>query len=226
MGEGRSWRVLSAGVLSAISLAYAGHCLWLGLSLANPMPYSDQWAFVDDYIGYLDGHYSWVDLFAQHNEHRIATTRIVLFADAILFGMRGLLPAAVVYASLAAMAAVGAFLVSSRSNLERFTCFATALGLVWSSTQWQDLSWQFQIPFPFVHLFALMYFVAIWRASQSKFFLWITIALAADALGVFSLGSGLVVIVPALLLALFLRAWRTAVLLTVFHSALVVLYFV
>jgi hypothetical protein len=226
MEERRSWRVLSAGVLSAMSLAYAGHCLWLGLSLANPMPYSDQWAFVDDYIGYLDGHYSWTNLFAQHNEHRIATTRIVLFADAILFGMRGLLPIAVTYVSLAAMAAVGAFLVSSRSKLERFTCFAAALGLVWASTQWQDLGWQFNVQYPFVHLFALTYFVAVWRAGQTKFFLWIMVALAADALSVFSLGSGLIVIVPALLLTLLLRTWRTAVLLTVFHSALVVLYFV
>jgi hypothetical protein len=226
MEEWRSGHVLSAVVLSALSLTYAGHCLWLGLSLANPMPFSDQWAFVDHYLQYLEGQYSWADLFSQHNEHRIATTRIVLFVDAILFGMRGLLPIAVTYASLAAMAAVGAFLVSSQSKLERFTCFAAALGLVWASTQWQDLGWQFNVQYPFVHLFALTCFIAVWRAGQTKFFLWIMVALAADALSVFSLGSGLIVIVPALLLTLVLRAWRIAVLLTVFHSALVVLYFV
>jgi hypothetical protein len=42
---------------------------------------------------------------------------------------------------------------------------------------------------------------------------------------VFSLGSGIFIIVPALILTLFLRNWRAAVLLTAFHSALVVLYF-
>lgn len=220
-----SYRALAAGALSAIFLAYAGHCLWLGLSRASPMPFTDQWAFVHAYLNYLDGQYSWADLFAQHNEHRIATTRMVLFADAIVFGMRGLLPVAVMYASLAAMGAVGAFLVASRSSLERFTCIAAALGLLWSSANWLNFFFPFQLQFAFVHLFALTCLVAIWRAAHSRFYLWIAVALAADALCVFSLGSGILLIVPALLLALFLRAWRAAALLTVFHSALALLYF-
>jgi hypothetical protein len=115
--KGRTGRVLLAGLLAAISLAYAGRCLWLGLSLAQPMPVTDQWAFVHQYLNYLGGHFSWADLFAQHNEHRIATTRVVLFVDAILFGMRGLFPVVVTYASLAAMAVIGAFLIGSRSTL-------------------------------------------------------------------------------------------------------------
>jgi len=189
------------------------------------MPLTDQWAFVHAYLNYLDGHYSWADLFSQHNEHRIATTRVVLFADAILFGMRGLFPVILTYVSLAAMAVIGAFLVGCRSTLERAACFAAALGLLWSSTQWLNFLWQFEIGFTFVHLFALTCFVAIACASRSRFFLWIAVALAADALCVFSLGSGLFVIVPALLLTLFLRSWRAAALLAAFHSALVALYF-
>jgi hypothetical protein len=221
----RSSRVLSAGVLSAVSLAYAGHCLWLGLLLADPMPLNDQWAFVHDYFNYLDGHYSWADLFSLHNEHRVVTTRIVLFADAILFGMRGLFPVAVVYASMAAMAVIGGFVVSSRSTPERFTCFAAALGLVWSSAQWPNFLFAFNIQNIFVHLFALACLVAVWCASRSRFYLWIAVALAADALCVFSFASGVFVIVPALLLAVFLRTWRSLVLLALFHSALMVLYF-
>ena len=216
---------LAAGIISAFSLAFAGHCLWLGLSLANPMPLGDQWGFVHEYFNYLDGQYSWGDLFSQHNEHRLATTRIVLFADAILFGMGGLFPVVVTYANLAAMAAIGAFAVSSRWSVERFTCFSVALGLLWSSVQWLNFLWQFQIQFAFVHLFALICLVTLWRASESRFFLWIAVALAADALCVFSLGSGIFIVVPALILTVFLRTWRAAVLLVAFHSALVVLYF-
>src|SRR5262249_33904377 len=194
-------------------------------SLADPMPLNDQWAFVHDYLKYLDGHYSWADLFSLHNEHRVVTTRIVLFADAILFGMRGLLPVAVAYASMAAMAVISAFVVSSSSTPERFTCFAAALGLVWSSAQWPNFLFAFNLQNIFVHLFALACLVAVWCASRSRFYLWIAVALAADALCVFSLASGVFVIVPALLLALFLRTWRTLVLLALFHSTLVVLYF-
>jgi len=189
------------------------------------MPLTDQWAFVHQYLYYLDGHFSWADLFAQHNEHRLATTRVVLFADAILFGMRGLFPVALNYAILAAMAFIGAFLISSRSPLERVACFAAALGLLWSFSRWLDFLWPFNIQYTLVHFFALTCFVALSCASRSRFFLWIAVALAADALCVFSLGSGLFVIVPALLLTLFLRTWRAAVLFTAFHSALVALYF-
>src|SRR5262249_21320828 len=194
-------------------------------SLADPMPLNDQWAFIHDYFNCLDGHYSWADLFSLHNEHRVVTTRIVLFADAILFGMRGLFPVAVAYASMAAMAVIGAFAVSSRSTPERFTCFAAALGLVWSSAQWPNFLFAFNLQNIFVHLFALTCLVAVWCASRSRFYLWIAVALAADALCVFSFASGVFVIVPFLLLALCLRTWRTLVLLALFHSALVVLYF-
>ena len=218
-------RVVAAGTLSVICLVYAGHCLWLGLSLADPMPLNDQWAFVIDYFKYLDGHYSWGDLFSLHNEHRIATTRIVLFADAIMFGMRGLFPVVLTYAIMAAMAVIGAFVISSRSLPERFTCFAAALGLLWSPAQWVTFLYPFNLQFVFVHLFALTCFVAVWCASRSRFYLWVAVALAADALCLLSLGSGIFVVVPAVLLALFLRTWRAAVLLAVVHSVLVVFYF-
>ena len=75
-------RLALAVVLSATGFGYAVHSLWLGLSLAHALPYGDQWDFVRDYFDYLDGRYEWGSLLAQHNEHRIATTRVVLFADA------------------------------------------------------------------------------------------------------------------------------------------------
>ena len=40
------------------------------------------------------------DLFAQHNEHRILTTRLVLLADATLFRMQGIFPIVLTYALL------------------------------------------------------------------------------------------------------------------------------
>jgi hypothetical protein len=129
----------------------------------------------------LDGRFEWGGLFAQHNEHRIATTRIVLLADAILFRMRGLLPTTVMYASLAAIALTCGRL-ASRPGIERFTCTALALGVLWSTSQWGDLAWQFQLPFAFVHLFALVTLVAIWRANETNFAVWMAIAVAADAL--------------------------------------------
>jgi hypothetical protein len=43
------------------------------------MPYFDHWVeIMMDYFPWLDGQYSIRDLFAEHNEHRIIMTRIVL----------------------------------------------------------------------------------------------------------------------------------------------------
>jgi hypothetical protein len=217
-------RLALAVVLSAAGFGYAVHSLWLGLSLAHPMPLGDQWYVVRDYFDYLDGRYRWGGLFSQHNEHRLATTRIVLFADAILFRMRGLLPIVVMYASLAAIALTCARL-ASRQGIERFTCVALAFGLLWSTSQWADLAGQFQLQFTFVHLFALVTLVALWRANEANFAVWMAVAVAADALAVFSLGGGLLLIAPALLLLAWLRASRAVWSFALFHAALVGLYF-
>jgi hypothetical protein len=55
---------------------------------------------------YFDGEYHFLSLFDQANEHRILTTRLVLFGDAIWFQMRGLFPTIVMYAALAGIAAM------------------------------------------------------------------------------------------------------------------------
>jgi hypothetical protein len=222
---GANLRTFAGAGLSAIAIVYAARCLWLGLSLSHPMPLSDQWASVVDYFRYSDGTYRWVDLFAQHNEHRIVTTRVVLLADAILFQMRGLLPLGVIYASLAAIAALGASL-ATRAGFERFVGFALALGLLWSTSEWVDLSVTFNVQYAFVHLCAFVCLFATWRAGVTNPLRWTLLVCAADALAVFSLGSGLLVIGPVLLLALWLRTWRAAFVVAAFHAALIAVYFI
>ena len=210
--------------LSLIGFGYAGHSLWLGLTLAHPMPFGDQLVFVRDYFKYLDGAYSWSDLFSQHNEHRLVTTRIVLFADAILFRMRGLLPIGVIYASLGTIALLGARLIA-QPGLDRLAASGLALGLLWSTSQWINLLWQFNVQFPLVHLCAFVCLIALWWASESGSRAWIALAVTADGMAVASLGSGLLVIVPALLLGLWLRAWWPVAVLAAFHALFTGLYF-
>src|SRR5262249_16319102 len=56
--------------------------------------------------GIHDWQYKVFDLFSLHDEHRIFTTRLILFGDAYLFSMRGLFPIVVTYAALATIAAL------------------------------------------------------------------------------------------------------------------------
>jgi len=210
--------------LFIIGAGYAVHSVWLGVALAHPMPFGDQLVFVRDYFKYLDGTYAWSDLLSQHNEHRIVTTRIVLFADAMLFRMRGLLPIGVTYASLGAIALLGARLVA-RPGLDRLAASGLALGLLWSTSQWLNFIWQFEIQFTLAHLFVLVCLVALWRASRSGSRAWLVLAIVADGLAVASLGSGVLLFAPILLLGLWLRAGRVTAILAAFHVVFVGLYF-
>jgi hypothetical protein len=210
--------------LFVIGIGYAAHSLWLGLTLAHPMPFGDQLVFVRDYFKYLDGTYAWSDLVSQHNEHRIVTTRIVLFADAMLFHMRGLLPIGLTYASLGTVALLGARLVA-RPGVDRLAASGLALGLLWSTSQWLNLIWQFNIQFILVHLGGFVCLVALWRASRFGSAAWMALAIAADGFAVVSLGSGLLLIAPILLLGLWLRAWLSVAILTLFHVLFIGLYF-
>jgi hypothetical protein len=221
------WSALPSALaitLSIIGFGYAAHSLWLGFTLAHPLPFGDQWYFVRDYFKYLDGEYSWRDLFSQHNEHRIVTTRIVLFADAMLFRMRGLLPVGVIYASLGTAALICARLIA-QPGLNRLAALGLALGLFWSTSQWVDLVWQFQVQFALVHLFALATLVALLRATQTGLSRWTAAAIATDGLAVASLGSGLLLVAPALLLGIWLRSGRPVVILAAFHILFVGMYF-
>jgi hypothetical protein len=210
--------------LFVIGIGYAVHSLWLGLTLAHSMPFGDQLVFVRDYFKYLDGTYAWSDLLSQHNEHRIVTTRIVLFADATLFRMRGLLPVGVTFASLGTIALLVGRLIAPR-GLDRLTASGLALGLLWSTSQWINLAWPFNVQFTLVHLCAFVCLLALWRATESGSRAWIPLAVTADGMAVASLGSGLLLIVPALLLGLWLRAWRPAAILAAFHALFTGLYF-
>jgi len=210
--------------LFIIGIGYAVHSLWLGLTLAHPMPFGDQLVFVRDYLRYLDGTYAWSDLLSQHNEHRIITTRIVLFADAMLFRMRGLLPIGVTYLSLGTIALLGARLVA-QPGLDRLAASGLALGLLWSTSQWLNLIWQFEVSFALVHLGAFVCLMALWRASESGSRAWLALAVAADGIAVASLGSGLLLIVPALLLGVWLRSWQPVAILAAFHALFTGLYF-
>ena len=211
---------LTVAAAIGISLWYAIKSLRLGLELIEPLPYFDQWTFIEhDYFRYLDGVYHWSDLFGRHYEHRILTTRLVLFADAIFFQMRGVMPILLIYATLALVAAGIAALAADTARRAGIV-FLAALGLAWSTCQWPNLASAFQAQMILVHLFALVALAAMSAGSTAA----LCIAAIADFLAVFSLGSGLFLIFPLGLVAVLTRHYRGFVLLALFHVALAIIY--
>ncbi|MBV9555507.1 MAG: hypothetical protein JO254_00365 [Pseudolabrys sp.] len=203
-----------------VSLWFALNSLRLGLELIEPVPYFDQWTFIqDDYFRYLDGLYRWTDLFALHNEHRILTTRLVLFADAIFFHMRGVMPILFIYATLV-LTAAGIAALCADTRHRAVVVFLAGLGLAWSTSQWPNLASAFQVQMTLVHLFALVAFAALSAGSTAA----LCVAAAVDFLAVFTLGSGIFLIFPLGLVAALNRRYRGFVWLALFHLVLVIVY--
>jgi hypothetical protein len=51
------------------------------------VPYHDSWAFAEQYRNWCEGHYSWREFFAPHNNHPSAVGKAVYFA--VMHGLRG-----------------------------------------------------------------------------------------------------------------------------------------
>jgi hypothetical protein len=215
------WAVCIVG--ASVGLYFASRSIYLGATLVRAMPDFDHWVeIMMDYFPWLDGQYSIRDLFAQHNEHRIITTRIVLLIDAIAFDMGGRFPIAVTYVSLASIAAILAVVATRRdAPTERLLAFAVLLGIMLSICQYINLTWQFQVPFPIVQLAILIALCAAAKPGAA----WLAVAIGADFVAVFSLGSGIFGIAPIAFLLVWLRQKRIAVLAAA-HLVFVGLYFV
>ena len=98
------------------------------------------------------------DLFAQHNEHRILTTRLVLLADATLFRMQGIFPIVLTYALLGLIGYLIVYNALSHAfeKLALILGVCIALGLLWSISQVWTLMSPFYLSFVLVHLCALL----------------------------------------------------------------------
>lgn len=212
---------VAAAALMALPLYYAVISLWLGLSLTRSMPVFDQVVIALDYFRVLDGKYSLLAIFDLHNEHRIPTTRLVLFADAWLFSMAGYLPTVISYAAMGGTAwLIASQATTTDTTLTRTTVFYVALALFWSTMNRLTLGVGMQIGFAFVHLFAVATFYFFSRGK-------IALACIADALAVFSLGSGPFTAAPVIAIAVWRRSLdrRLCIFLAV-HAALCVAYFI
>jgi len=73
--------------LAALFLVIVGAKLWLIHAWATPIPYWDQWDEARLWLKpWLDGNWTWSDLFAPHNEHRIFFTRVL---DTLVIQLNG-----------------------------------------------------------------------------------------------------------------------------------------
>lgn len=172
-----------------------------------PIACWDFWNWVEDYRRYAAGHYQLINLFDQHNEHRIFTARLFLFADALWLHMTGLFP---LIANLLLLTSLGALLhrlaATPGQGGPGLPCLFYVACML-SLCHWENLVSPFQITFSLLLVFVCGAAVALTLATRPRAtsrarlaFLWLGIV--CFALASFSMGSGMLAAPPLLLLLL------------------------
>ncbi len=225
-GEAGPWAAI---VIAAVGLALALRSLGLGLWLSSPVPTFDGWAIVDHLATWHEGGYGLADLFEQHNEHRIVTTRLTFLLDELLFHLAAWPVVLVDYALFGALAAVLAGAATrGRPGGVRVAAAALALAAMWSAAGWINLVWSFQVQWAYVHLMAVLAVAGFAAATARRGALCGALlagACLADALAVFSMSSGLVTVLPVAAVAIWRRApLRLFAIFAAVHAGLAALY--
>lgn len=188
--------------LSIIAALFLLRSVWFVYANAVGAPFQDLWYWIGDLERWQHGGFTWRALFAPWMEHRIATTRLLLWADARWFQMRGVLPVA---ASFLLFVASG--LVWARTC--RPGLLPPLFWMAWfvGTNQRDNLLVPFQVQFAIAIFCAVSAFALLASASGRARASGIARALAASAMmgiGIVSMAS-VALAAPAALLILLLR---------------------
>ncbi|MFL6796091.1 MAG: hypothetical protein ACJ8F3_01615 [Xanthobacteraceae bacterium] len=191
-----------------LSAFLVGYSLWYIAKFAFHPLFWDQWELVR-YLASSDFHDVIFFLFARHNEHVIATSKLLYLLDYALFDLTNIF---VLVCSASLQIANALLLVSIvfsgyPKNLTFWTALAVLSALTLSLSQWENLIWAFQSPFPLVVFFAIC---TLWSAVRYHDSLalrgaitWLGVLVLGMAACVFTLGGGAVI--PFAVAALLLR---------------------
>jgi hypothetical protein len=190
------------------------------------------WDWVGEFRAWPENHFGWRALIAQHNDHRIATARVMFLIDALLFRMRGRF---IVIANMTLLVLLGLFL----HRLWRGRAVAgTAADLpaiffvaaMTSICQWENLVTPFQIQFALLLACAALAVtltvagtsrpLPVWRAHAL-----ILAAAFAYVLAAYSMAGGILLLPVLLGLLAVRRARLTLVLLFAIPCCAAVLLF-
>lgn len=139
---------VATGIVALLVFAEA---IATAVALHTNLPYYDEWATVADFGRLRTGDYGLADWFAQHNEHRPAFPRLVLFADFQFFGGQGYLYPAVNITlqfaeSVVLSAAAFGLYMQQRIGMRTFVvCCAAALALQFTTAQIETFIIPFQV---------------------------------------------------------------------------------
>ena len=195
------------------------------IAASSDLPYADEW---DTWRTWLKQGYSLGWFFAQHADHRIATTRLLFAIDNWAFGGRVWFPQAVSFAVQASLVLL-LWRLAKRSGVtdsEDGRVLGGAIACcLFSAQQLINFTWGFQVQFFLVYGSGAAALWALLRATEAAHAAgrraWIAASLLLAAVCSYSMANGVLIWPILLLAAVRLRAGRAAVALLGVGSVLV-----
>ena len=202
-----SWAVLLAGLGAGIASAY------IVVTTYSPLPHWDEWALFDHLAKSVGWSLPW--LWAQHNEHRILTTKIFFLLDVEFFrGRQVFLLTSIFLVQLLQVALLSWSL--RRLGGWRGSQWRLGTGLVayciLCPTQYENLVWGFQMQFVLTACMATLAIVSLLLVQPEDSTKFLSMSIAAATLATWSLANGMLLwpllIVAALWLRMRAQVWR------------------
>ena len=171
----------------------------------------DQWNFTKDLIINPSRTLSINYLFVGHNEHVIATTKILIFIDYLFFNFTNAPLVASVVVCAIVLSLLVSILVFHKIRKGRYfvSVFLALSATSLSMAQWENLLWGFQPQFYLVIIGAVLSLHCALRTAESKNgkieSLWFLLLIAATAFCIFSMGNGIAIPISILIFFIFVR---------------------
>ena len=216
-----SWAVLLAGFGSGIA------SLYLVINTYFPLPHWDEWSLFDHLAQGGGWSLSW--LWAQHNEHRILTTKLLFLLDVELFQGKQIFLLTCIFLVQLLQVALLSWSLRSLAGW-RGSQWRIGTGLiaycVLCPTQYENLVWGFQVQFVMtacMATFAILALLLYHREPGTKF---LFVSITAATLATWSLANGMLLwpllIGAALRLRMRAQAWRSLLIAAAVNIALYV----
>jgi hypothetical protein len=183
--------VLIALCASAIPVLYLA---WYIYSFASALPVNDQWDVASFIISVKEGHLDLRQLFHFHNEHLIAIPRLLFGGLAMLFTWDNRAECWVTFVFVATIFGLLCRVVlkdRERGEIIGLVALVTAAVFLFSTTQWQNWLWGFQLAWP-IPVLALIATIPSLHRSRGTVVTGMVIT-AATMVAVLSMGSGFLV---------------------------------
>ena len=204
--------ILSAALV-LVALVLTVQSVFVCFSTHGALPQGDEWFSLGVFRSMLTGQHVFADLFSQHNDHRIAFPRLILFSDYLFFQGRGDFDLTAIFLMQSTLAVL---LLRLLARMRTDAKGSVAVGamvplLLFSLRQSENFVWGFQVGFVSVFTLAALAIVIFAKALERSRLgegsgVATSIAYGLVAVATFSMSNGVVCGIVLIVMAVLARS--------------------